>query len=76
MVRLALATLTIASISACTGPVNSETVRDMPSGYLCRLLDSREYVTLPGEQRAIYAELERRGAECVGTSVNVTVRTR
>ena len=53
------------SLSSCTGPVNQTTVRDMPTGYMCRILDSREYITLPSEQRAIYAELEMRGQQCV-----------
>lgn len=50
--------------AACSGPVTSETTKEMPTGYLCRLLDSDEYLTLPSEQRAIYGELERRGEEC------------
>jgi hypothetical protein len=37
----------------------------MPTGYMCRILDIREYITLPSEQRAIYAELELRGQQCV-----------
>jgi hypothetical protein len=37
----------------------------MPTGFLCRLLDSNEYLTTPAEQKAIYTELERRGEECV-----------
>ena len=56
------------SLAACTGPVNDATVRDMPTGYMCRLLNSDEYISLPQEQRAIYAELERRGAECVDST--------
>lgn len=59
----------------CTGPINQETVADMPTGYLCRILDSDEYISLPSEQRAIYAELERRGEQCVDSTRRVIVAT-
>lgn len=61
-------------LGACTGPVNDATVRDMPTGYMCRILDSSEYMSLPSEQRAIYAELERRGEECIDGTHRVIVR--
>ena len=56
------------ALGACTGPVNESTVGDMPTGYLCRILDSSEYISLPSEQSAIYAELEKRGDECVDST--------
>ncbi len=61
--------------TGCTGPVNTQTTEGMPTGYLCRILDSDEYLTLPSEQRAIYTELERRGAECVGSTAKLIVAT-
>ena len=47
--------------------VNDETVKDMPTAFLCRLMDSREYITLPHEQQSVYRELERRQVDCVST---------
>lgn len=63
----------VVAVAGCE-TVNNETVKDMPSGYLCRMLDSREYISLPSEQRAIYAELERRGVECIDGHHKVTVK--
>lgn len=59
--------------AACTGPVNERTVIDMPTGYLCRILGD-DYISLPSEQRAIYGELERRGAQCVNHTQKVIVQ--
>lgn len=56
----------VLTVAACTGPVNDQTVRDKPTGYLCRILGP-DYISLPSEQEAIYRELERRGAQCVST---------
>lgn len=61
-------------LSACTGPINEQTVSDMPTGYLCRILDSNEYISLPSEQKAIYAELERREEGCVDGTQRIIVR--
>ena len=73
MKRLVLSGL-VFLITACSGPVTPETTKEMPTGYLCRLLDSDEYITLPSEQRAIYGELERRGETCPERSeVNIWV---
>ena len=60
--------------TACTGPVNDETVREMPTGYMCRILDSSQYISLPSEQKAIYRELERRGERCEGNAQRVIVQ--
>lgn len=64
-VSVVTAVISAAALSACTA-VNSETVRDMPTGFLCRTLGP-DYITTPGEQIAIYSELERRGAQCMPT---------
>jgi hypothetical protein len=56
-----------ALLIGCTGPINSQTVVDKPTAYLCRIL-SDDYLSLPSEQEAIYRELERRGEECIPTS--------
>lgn len=56
--------LAFASATACTGPVNTDSVREMPTGFLCDIL-SPNYVSLPSERRTIFSELERRGAECL-----------
>lgn len=60
--------------TACTGPINSQTTAEMPTGYLCRILDSSEYISTPSEQRAIYAELEKRGAECIDSTRKVIIQ--
>jgi hypothetical protein len=44
--------------------VNSETVKDMPTGYICELLGPN-YSGTSKERRALYAELERREMQCV-----------
>jgi hypothetical protein len=72
--KIAIMTVSASLFAACTGPVNDETVQDMPTGYMCRILDSREYISLPSEQRAIYGELERRGEECIDGTSRVIVR--
>lgn len=54
------------TLLSCTGPLNEETMADMPTSYLCRIL-SPDYISLPSEQLAIYKELERRGQQCVNT---------
>ena len=64
--RIGLVGILSLVISGCTGPINSTTTRDMPSGYLCDILGP-DYITLPSERKAIYAELERREAECIKT---------
>lgn len=73
-IKMALGTGGVVLLAACTGAVNDQTVRDMPTGYMCRILDSSEYISLPSEQRAIYAELERRGEECVDGTQRVIIR--
>ena len=49
--------------SACTGPINEETVVDMPTGYICDILGP-DYLSVPQERLALFRELERRGEEC------------
>lgn len=61
--RLAMLWVLGVALSACTGPVNDETTPGMPTGYLCEILGP-DYLALPSERRAIYAELERRQAQC------------
>jgi len=61
---LALFSSVVLLVANCTGPVNEDTTKDMPTGYLCRILNSKEYISLPSEQKAIYSELERRGENC------------
>ena len=53
--------------SSCTGPLNQQTMKDMPSSFLCRILGP-DYLSLPSEQLAIYKELERRGEQCIDTN--------
>jgi hypothetical protein len=67
MMKLFLSAVGVAVISGCTGPLNSDTLADKPTGYLCKLLGP-DYVTLPSEQEALYRELERRGTQCVATN--------
>lgn len=64
-VSLVATTLSILALNGCE-TVNTDTVADMPTGYLCDLL-SDNYITLPSERRAVYHELEKRDAECVDT---------
>ena len=66
LIKAAAIAAILGTLGACTGPINNETVRDMPTGYLCRILGP-DYTSLPSEQRAIYAELERRGEQCMPT---------
>lgn len=58
----ALVLLSLALLG-CTGPINEETTRDMPVGYMCELLGP-DYLTMPPERRALHAEIERRGQSC------------
>ena len=51
-------------VAGCAGPVNDETTSAMPTGYICRLLDSNEYITAPSEQKSFYRELDKRGEKC------------
>lgn len=64
IILLSIITLPVVLLSACTGPLNSETVKSKPTGYLCRILGP-DYLTMPSEQEAIYGELDRRGERCL-----------
>ena len=51
--------------------VNDETVKDMPTGYLCSMLDPNTWITSQQDRNAIFKELKARDADCVlraGTS--------
>jgi hypothetical protein len=51
--------------------VNDETVKDMPTGYLCSMLDPNTWITSGQDRAAIFKELKVRDADCVlraGTS--------
>lgn len=58
------------TLVGCTGPLDPKSVQDMPTAYLCDILGPN-YTALPGERRTIYAELEKRGAQCVDHSIGV-----
>ena len=66
--KLLIAAIATAPLISCTGPINNETLKDMPTKFICRLLDSDEYISLPSEQRAIYTELEKRNEECIDST--------
>lgn len=53
--------------------VNKETVKDMPSAYLCNLLGPG-YMTTPNEQMAIYRELENRNQQCTYMPTEIRVK--
>jgi len=61
-------------LQSCTGPVNNTTVKEMPIGYMCRILNSAEYISLPNEQLAIYSELEKRGETCVNETQRLIIK--
>lgn len=61
-------------LAACTGSINETTIKDMPTGYICRILDSIEYLSLPSEQRTIYGELEKRKETCVDSTQRVIIK--
>ena len=66
MIRLVLKFSAVGfALAACSGPINETTVKDMPTGYLCSVLDPNTWVTAGSERRAIFAELKRRNADCV-----------
>lgn len=44
--------------------VNNETVKEMPTGYLCSLLDPNTWISTAPERSAIFSELRVRGADC------------
>lgn len=52
-------------LAGCAGPVTTETVPDMATGYLCELLDPNMYLISDAERRLVHSELEGRAAECL-----------
>lgn len=58
----AVAALTI--VSGCV-TVDSTTVQEMPTGYLCSFLDPNTWISTEAERSAIFAELKERNADCV-----------
>ena len=51
-------------LAGCAGPVTTETVPDMATGYLCELIDPNMYLISDAERRLVYRELEGRATEC------------
>jgi len=60
LVAFAALTLTTGCVT-----VDSSTVQEMPSGYLCSLLDPNTWISTEAERSAIFAELNERGDDCV-----------
>ena len=63
----------IVGIGLLTGCVelNDRTAQDMPTGYLCSMLDPNTYITNNADRRIIFKELKARDADCIlpsGTS--------
>ena len=58
----AVAALTI--VSGCV-TVDSSTVQEMPTGYLCSFLDPNTWISTESERSAIFAELKERKADCI-----------
>lgn len=58
----AVAALTF--VSGCV-TVDSSTVQEMPTGYLCSFLDPNTWISTEAERSAIFAELKKRNADCV-----------
>lgn len=70
MKPLAIAIIAPLALAGCE-TINEGSVKDMPTGYLCTFLDPNTWVTTSDERQAIFAELERRNADCIlpsGTS--------
>jgi hypothetical protein len=54
----------IIALSGCVS-VNSEEVKEMPTGYLCSLLNPDSYMTTGSERRVIFKELKDRDEDCM-----------
>lgn len=65
----------VALVASCAYvKIDDETVRDMPTGFMCNALNSDEWLVMPKEQIAIYKELERRGETCVSKTERVIIK--
>ena len=67
---LVVSVLGLGLLTACES-INEQTVKDMPTGYLCTFLDPNTWITTGNERAAIFKELKARDADCVlraGTS--------
>lgn len=59
-----LVVIALIFVSGCV-TVDSNTVKEMPTGYLCSFLDPNTWISTEQERSAIFAELRSRGADCV-----------
>jgi hypothetical protein len=69
--KKALLLMAVVSLLTACVSVTQNSVKEMPTGYLCSLLNQDAYITLGSERRIIFAELRERGEDCVlpqGTS--------
>jgi hypothetical protein len=70
LLQLYAVTTRLCGLTACV-TVNKETVQDMPSGYLCSLLNPDAWISTASEKKAIFQELKKRNEDCIlpqGTS--------
>lgn len=63
MKKLVFVAISLA-VSGCV-TVNAQEVKDMPSGFLCDLLNGNAYVSTAAERKVIYAELKERNEDCM-----------
>mgnify|MGYP006982512724 CR=1 FL=1 len=59
-----IAVIALTFVSGCV-TVDSNTVKEMPTGYLCSFLDPNTWISNEQERAAIFAELKVRDADCV-----------
>ena len=65
----------VALVAGCAYvKIDDETVRNMPTGFMCNTLNSAEWILMPKEQIAVYRELERRGETCVSKTERVIIK--
>jgi len=58
-----LITLSLSFILLSCTTYTPERVREWPSGYICEALTN--HITTAEDRRNLYAELERRGQQCI-----------